>query len=135
MTRTISSIVVLTILARSSFAFADCAPSVNLNIGDKVTDCARVGLSLDAAKKTQYQLIEHDYLQKELVETNNLIASKDLMIQNQTQQADLFKADSAREREAYDKERERSKMSFWVGLGVGALSILAGAWAIKQVGK
>jgi len=112
-----------------------CPASIDLGVGDKVIDCPRIGLREDVAKTTQLQLIERDYLVKEVAEQKNLIDLKDLTIQNSQKQVDLFKADSDREREAYDKERSRGDTKFWVGLGLGALTIIAGAWAVKQVAR
>jgi len=90
---------------------------------------------METAKQAQLDIIERDYLKKQLDETKKIIELKDLMITNQERQTDLWKADAMRERANYDKEKGRSETSFWIGMGAGFLTILAGAWAIKQVSK
>lgn len=125
----------VTLTLNSGLLYADCPSSVNLAIGDKVTDCPRVGLSEATAKKIQLELISADYSAKELYATKDLLTLKDLMIANQIQQTELYKADSMRERAAYDKAQSRTSTSFWVGIGVGVLTVLAGAYAVKSVAK
>lgn len=117
----------------SNLAFADCQPAVNLNVGDKITDCVRVGVRPDVLTDMNKQLIENDFNKKILEEQKQLITLKDLRIKQSDDQASLWQSDSKRERENYDKERNRSSTSFWVGLGAGILITLGTAFAVRQV--
>jgi hypothetical protein len=119
----------------SILAFADCPNAVVLHVGDKVTDCDRVGLSTGYEKSVRKDLIETDFNKKIIDEQTKIIDLKDLSIKQSNDQAMLWKTESDREREAYDKERARTNTSFWVGMGVGILVILGGAYAVKSVAR
>lgn len=123
------STMIVSLLSTSSFA--DCPNAVNLKVGDKVTDCDRVGLSTQFEKGLRKDLIESDYNKKIIDEQAKIITLKDLSIKQSNDQATLWKDESTRERDAYDRERSRTTTSFWMGLGVGILVIIGGAYALK----
>jgi hypothetical protein len=112
-----------------------CPPAVRLNVGDKVTDCPRIGLSDEADLENRKQLVEGDFNIKIIDEQKKMLDLKDLQISYIQKQDDLWKADALREREAYDKERSRSNTSFWVGFGVGLLTVVVTGYALGQVHK
>lgn len=116
-------------------SFADCQNAISLNVGDRVTDCPRIGLSLDYDKQVRKDLIEGDYNKQVVDQQQRIIELKDLQIKQTSEQADLWKTEALREREALDKERNRTNWGFWGGLiGGVALTVLAG-WAVGQAGK
>jgi hypothetical protein len=119
----------------SNFAFADCKPAVRLNVGDKVTDCPRIGLSEDADKQIRIDLIEGDFNKKIVEEQKRQIDLKDLMITDLRTQKDLWRDDAMREREYADSQRAKSDRNFWIGFGIGILSVVAAGYAIGQVSK
>lgn len=119
----------------SNLAMADCPPSVLLKQGDRVTDCARVGLSLEYDEQVRKDLIEGDYNKHIAVEQQKIIELKDLQIRQISENADLWKQEAKQEREALDKERNKTNWGFWGGLiGGVALTVLAG-WAVGQVSR
>lgn len=115
-----------------SFGADTCVPAVRLKVGDKVTDCDRIGLSEQADLETRKQLVEGDYNKKILDEQQKIIDLKDLQIKYTTEQKDLWQSDAMRERAAYDAERSRTNMNFWIGLGAGILLTVAAGWAVGQ---
>ncbi len=116
-------------------AMAECPNAVTLHVGDKVTDCDRVGLALDYNKKVQAALVENEYNKRLLDEQGKLISLKDLSIQQSAQQSELWKNEAQRERIALDKERSRTKWEFWAGIGAGILLTVGAGWAIGQAAK
>lgn len=123
----------ITVLANS--ALADCPNAVSLNVGDKVVDCPRIGLSLEYDKQIRKELIEGDYNKEIINQQNRIIELKDLQIKQTTEQADLWKSEAQRERDALDKEKNKTNWGVWGGLMGGvALTVLAG-WALGQVSR
>jgi hypothetical protein len=108
---------------------------VRYGVGDRVADCPRIGLSLEADAQNRAQLVQFDYDQKVIDAQAKELTLKDLMISDQKARGDLFQADAQRERESADKARASEKTSFWVGVGAGFLTILLGAWSVRQVSK
>jgi len=134
LTRLISTIIVTSLISNSVFA-AECPNAVYLKVGDTVKDCPRIGLSESYDLEVRKELIEGDYNKKLLTEKDRLLGFKDLQIQYHAQQTDLWRADALRERDAYDKERSRTNTTFWVGLGVGILTVLVAGYAMGQIDK
>lgn len=133
--KSISGLIILVFMARPILSFADCPNAVNLNVGDKVTDCPRIGLSVEYDKQIRKDLIEGDYNKQIVDQQKKIIDLKDLQVRQTSEQADLWKSEALREREALDKERNKTNWGFWGGLiGGVALTVLAG-WAVGQAGK
>lgn len=131
----VALVLAVSILFTSVPSFADCQPAVSLNVGDKITDCPRIGLSLDYDKQLRKDLIEGDYNKQIVEEQKKIISLKDLQIKQTTEQSDLWKQEALRERDALDKERNKTNWGFWGGLiGGVALTVLAG-WAVGQASK
>lgn len=126
---------ITTALSLSSSPALACSPAVKLFVGDKVTDCPRIGLSEEADLANRKQLIEGDYNLKILSEQKQMLDLKDKQISYIQKQDDLWKADAERERAAYDAERGRAKTEFWIGLGVGILTVVVAGYAVHQVAK
>lgn len=130
------SLIIATILITNNVALAaSCTPAVSLKVGQSVTDCDRVGVAKEVMQQIDKDLAEGDFNKQIVEEQKKVISLKDLRISESDQQTTLWKADSQREREAYDKERARSDTKFWVGMGLGVLTILAGAYVVKQVAR
>ena len=136
-TQLVSIIIVLSLISNIAFAadLSSCPNAVSLHVGDTVKDCSRIGLSVDYEKTVRKQLVESDFDKKIIDEQAKIITLKDLSITNLNDQSKLWKDEAQREREQVDKERARTSTSFWVGLGVGIATILAGAWTVKQVAR
>jgi hypothetical protein len=112
-----------------------CVPAVKLNVGDKVSDCPRIGLSLDYEKEIRKDLIDAEFNREIMEQQKRIIELKDLQVRQTKENADLWRQEALKEREALDKEKNRSDWKFWGGLiaGVG-LTVLAG-WAVGQVSR
>lgn len=132
-----STMIVLSLISNITFAadLSSCPNAVSLHVGDTVKDCPRVGLSVDYEKTVRKQLVESDFDKKIIDEQAKILTLKDLSITNLNDQSKLWKDEAQRDREQVDKERARTSTSFWVGLGVGIATVLASAWAVKQVAR
>lgn len=127
--------VVFAMLMAPVRSLADCPNAISLGVGEKVTDCPRIGLSLEYDKQVRKDLIEGDFNKKIVEEQKKLIDMKDLQMKYTIEDRDLWKAEAIREREALDKERNKTNWGLWGGLIGGiALTVLAG-WAVGQAGK
>lgn len=131
----IATLLIMSTMLSPFSSFADCQNAISLNVGDKVTDCPRIGLSLDYDRQIRKELIEGDYNRQIVDQQKRIIDLKDLQIKQTTDQADLWKTEALREREALDKERNKTNWGFWGGLiGGVALTVLAG-WAVGQASR
>lgn len=108
---------------------------MKLNVGDKVTDCPRIGLSEQADLENRQQLIEGDYNKKIIEQQQKQIDLKDLMITDQKARGDLWQDEAQRERDYADKMKANGDQKFWLGLGVGLLTVLVTGYALGQVNK
>jgi hypothetical protein len=118
-----------------NLAFGDCPNAIRLNPGDKVTDCERICLSVAYDLQVRKDLVEGEYNVKIIDEQKKVITAKDLVIKDTEGQRDLFKAESIRQQERYESERSKSSWNFWVGLGVGIVTVAISAYVIKQVAR
>ena len=133
MNRFLSALLIVSMT--SQYAMADCPNAIRLKVGDTVKDCERIGLSVEYDQQVREDLVRGDFNKEITEEQKKIISLKDLQIKDTQDQKDLYKADALREREALDKERERSKMGFWVGLGAGIVLTVLSGWAIGQAAK
>jgi hypothetical protein len=124
---------IILILSLNIVAFADCPDAVKLNVGDKVTDCERIGLSGPAEKKIREDLIGSDYNAKKLEEQKKILDLKDQVIADSDKQVVIWKQEVDRERLALDVERARTKWEFWGGIILGIGFTALGAWSVGQV--
>lgn len=116
-------------------AIANCPNAISLNVGDKVTDCPRIGLSVEYDKQVRKELVEGEYNKQIVDQQKRIIELKDLQIKQTTEQSDLWRSEALREREALDKERNKTNWGLWGGiLGGIALTVLAG-WAVGQASR
>jgi hypothetical protein len=125
--------IIIAISLVSNIALADCISAISLNVGDKVTDCPRIGLSHDADLQIRKDLVEGDYNKKIVITQKSIIDLQNEQIDYMQQQSSLWKTDALRERAAYDSERSRNNVNFWIGLGVGILTVVVAGYAIGQV--
>ena len=133
MNRRLTSTIIAISLTISSIAQAeDCKPSVLLKIGDKITDCDRVGLSLDTDLKVRKELVEGDFNKKILEEQKKVIDLKDLTIKYTSDQKDLWKMEADRSHDLYLRERDRNDKYFWIGIAAGILLTVGAGYAIGQ---
>ena len=122
-------------IASPARSFAECQNAISLNVGDRVSDCPRIGLSLDYDRQIRKDLIEGDFNKQIVDQQKRIIELKDLQIKQTSEQADVWKTEALREREALDKERNKTNWGFWGGLiGGVALTVLAG-WAVGQASR
>lgn len=129
------SIMSATSVVTSNFAYADCPPAVRLRVGDKVTDCERIGLSDEADLKVKKDLIEGDFNKKIIDEQKRQLELKDLVITDYSKRSDLWEQEAMRAREVADKAQNRSENNFWLGILAGVALTLGAAWGYGQVAK
>lgn len=115
------------------YALGDCPNAISLKVGDKVTDCDRIGLSVPYDLKVRQSLIEGDYNLKIIAEKDRLITAKDLALKDADEQKVLYRDEATRARKDADDARASANTRFWIGVVVGFLAILGGAWAIGRV--
>lgn len=133
--RSVIILMISTLAAFPSRSFAECQNAISLNVGERVADCPRIGLSLEYDKQIRKELIEGDYNKQIIDQQKRIIDLKDLQIKQTSEQADLWRSEALREREALDKERNKTNWGFWGGLiGGVALTVLAG-WAVGQASR
>jgi len=116
-------------------AFATCDNAVILKKGDVVKDCDRVGLSIEYNDQVMKDLVEGDYNGKIVEEQKKVLTLKDLSIDLNKKQADLWKEEAQRERKLYDEERNKGDKSLWIGITMGILITVAAGYAIGQVSR
>jgi hypothetical protein len=116
-------------------SLAVCDNAVTLRKGDTVKDCDRIGYSLEYDKTVRADLVEGDYNKKIVEEQKKLIELKDLSISLNQKQSELWKEEAMREREAYDKERNKGNKSLWLGIALGVLLTVGAGYAIGQASK
>lgn len=122
-------------MANPLSALADCPNAVALNVGDKVTDCPRIGLSLDYDRQVRKDLVDGDYNKQIVDQQKKIIDLKDLQIKQMSDQAELWRTEALREREVLNRERDKTNWGLWGGLIGGiALTVMAG-WAIGQASR
>lgn len=131
----IATLLIISTILSPLRSFADCQNAISLNVGDKVTDCPRIGLSLDYDRQIRKELIEGDYNRQIVDQQKRIIDLKDLQIKQTTDQADLWKSEALREREALDKERNKTNWGFWGGLIGGVALTVLSAWAVGQASR
>jgi hypothetical protein len=112
-----------------------CENAVNLNKGDTVKDCDRVGLSVEYNKKVMKDLVEGDYNKKIIEEQRKIIELKDLSMELSRKQSDMWKEESYRNRSSLDHERGKVSKSLWIGVSLGILMTVAAGYAIGQASK
>lgn len=116
-------------------AKATCPNAIRLNVGDKVIDCDRIGLSIEYDKRIRKELIEGEYDKKIVKEQKRQITMKDLTIQEVDKRSDLWEKESERLREENDELKKGNNWKFWVGIFSGiALTVLSG-WSVGQIAK
>jgi hypothetical protein len=123
----------LALLLIPQVAFAGCLNAIRLEVGDKVTDCPRIGLSIEYDEKVRQDLIKGEFNAKIVDHYEGLLKVKDQVIESKDKQITIYRAEVDRSHEALDKERSRSKVDFWIGLGTGAAVILLGAIVVQKV--
>jgi len=127
------AIILISSLFGSVARASECPNAIDLAVGDKITDCDRVGLSREYAKTVKTELIEADFNKKIVSEQKRLIEIKDLALTASMEQADLWKAQEAKTRATLEDERSRAGRPFWLGMLAGVGLVLASAWAVGQV--
>lgn len=133
--RQVISLMIVSTMTMNNIYGADCLISVDLKVGDTVKDCDRVGIEKEHAKDIEKDLIAADFNKKIAEDEKQLNVTKDARIKESQDQAALWKAEDERTRKELLEEQNRGKTDFWIGLGVGMLTILAGALAIKEAAK
>ena len=131
-----STITTASLLAGSlSWGAAECPPAVTLNVGDKVTDCRRVGVAKDVMDKIDQDLAASQVNAQIAGQQSKLIELKDLQLSDADKDRDLWKAEADRERQTYDKERSRTDWMLWGGILAGIALTIGAGWAVGQAHK
>jgi len=112
-----------------------CSNSLFLKVGDTVTDCDRIGFSLEFEKTVRQQIIENDYNLKIIEEQKNIILLKELTISASQEQAKIWKEESDRMRKKYDDVHDARSKDFFYGFIGGILLTAVAAWSIGQVAR
>ena len=121
------------LLIAPAMALGDCPNAVYLNIGDKVLDCPRIGLSEPYDVQVRADLVKGDYNSKLVTQYEGLLKIKDQILESKDKQITLFRTEVDRSYLALDQERSRTKTDFWVGLAAGIGIILISAVVIEKV--
>lgn len=119
----------------ASPAFGDCPKSVFLEKGTTVTDCDRVGLSVEHSKTLKKQLIDADYTKKELEGHKQLLNLREQMVENLKNDVKLYNEERLRAYAERDRQAARNQTVFWVGMGVGISIPIIAAIIIQKVVK
>lgn len=118
-----------------SNAWADCPNAVVYHVGDKVTDCDRIGLNLDTERTVREKVVEGEFNAQIVKEQKKMIDLKDLAITDQSKQVDLWKGETTRQKDRADTAEEKKGRDFMWGLLAGvALTALSG-WALGQAAR
>ena len=129
--RWISTIIISSLL--SNIALADCPNAVRLKVGDTVTDCERIGLSLDEDLRVR-EAIKNGEIDSQLVEEQKrLIDMKDLTIKDASDENKDLKDEVKRTRKEVDDSRGASHMELFIGMGIGIALTAIVAWEIQKV--
>lgn len=132
----ISGTLVLTLLiSNSSLAASNCPNAVLLNVGDKVTDCNRIGLNLEFEKSVREQVIQNDYNLRIIEEQKKIIDLKELTIKTAQDQSQLWKDEAERSRKKYDEAMDARSKDLLYGLISGILLTALAGWTVGQVAK
>lgn len=116
-------------------AHADCQKSILIQKGETVTDCDRIGFSVDYAKEIKKQLVEGDYLKRELEGTQNLLNLEKQLGDTLRGEIKALDAERLRAYAERDKQADRNQTVFWVGMGVGIAIPIIAAVIIQKVVK
>lgn len=126
-------LILLIITITVSPIFAQCPNSVRLKKGDKVSDCERIGYSLEYDKRVREELIEGDYNKKIIVEERKLnLRMKDL-IKLEKDENLVLRTEVKRVRTDSDKKSSGSNTSFFLGVGFTLLAVGVVGYALGQV--
>jgi len=118
-----------------AYGAGKCPNAVLIRVGEKVTDCDRIGLNLEFERSVREQVIQNDFNLKIIEEQKKIIDFKDLTIKTSQDQALLWKEEAERARQKYDEANQARSKDFLYGvIGGIVLTALAG-WTIGQVAK
>lgn len=115
--------------------YAECPNAVYLPQGSTVEDCDRMGLSIPYNDRVRKELIENEYNKKIVIEQKKMITLKDLMVTEVKGQNDVLKTEDTRLRKDNDDLRRGSDWKLWVGVGIGIVATVLGAWGLGQIGR
>jgi hypothetical protein len=114
---------------------ATCPNAVDLKVGDTVTDCPRVGLSLPYNKTVEKELIDNDYNTQIIQDQAKELTLKDLDVQYYKQRGDTAISDLAVTQADLDTERKKSHTDLWVGIAAGILLTSLAVWGASQLSQ
>jgi len=132
----ISGILALALgISNAAQAASKCPNAVLLKVGDRVSDCDRIGLSIEFEKTVREQVIQNDYNLRIIDEQKKIIDLKDLTINTSQEQARLWKEEAERSRKKYDEANEARSKDFLYGLIGGIILTALAGWTVGQVAK
>lgn len=129
----ISGILILGVLTSNLALAKDCPNAVLLRVGDKVTDCDRIGLNLQFDKQIRQEIIEAEFNDKIIQEQKKMLDLKDLTISTTREQADLWKAEAERLRKKNDEQKWIDTPNFLLGFLSGVAIMALAGWTVGQV--
>jgi hypothetical protein len=123
------------VISNTVQAAEKCPSAVLLRVGDRVSDCERIGLNLQFEKTVREQVIQNDYNLKIIEEQKKIIDLKDLTIRSSQEQAQLWKEEAERARKKYDEASQTRSKDFLYGLIGGVILTALAGWTVGQVAK
>jgi hypothetical protein len=129
----ISGILVLSLLASNQAWAKGCPNAVLLRVGEKVTDCDRIGLNLEFDKQVREQIVQYEFNLKIIEEQKKMLDLKDLTISTTREQAELWKIEAERLRKKDDEKRWLNTPDFIIGFLSGMAVMALAGWTVGQV--
>lgn len=110
-----------------------CPYAIHLNVGDTVKDCERIGLNVDYARDVAEEIADGEENKQIQIEQQKIIQIKNDIISRNSQELDQWQSNMNVVNQKLDHEKSRSKVNFWVGLGLGLIVAIGTGYAVKTI--
>jgi hypothetical protein len=134
MKHSINLLLIMSLMFQSTMVWAGdsttCPNAVRLKVGDKVTDCERIGLSLteDLTVRTN---LEQGKINSQIIDTQaDLIKQRATQLDDSQKETALYKDDSKKAWGEVDRLRSEGDTRLIIGIAAGVLAtfLSARAW-------
>jgi len=114
-------------------AWGDCPNAIRLKVGDRVSDCDRIGYSEAYDQRVVKELKDYKLLQEIDLQKDSLIKNQDLRIKTQSEMIQTWAEDSQYFRTAYKEERDAGNLKLYLGVFMGVLLSGFAVWGASQL--